>query len=663
MVVEIELLGRFAVRDKLGNPVEGLGRKATSLICLLAASEALKVTREKASGLVWSDRGEEQARASLRQELAQIRRLCGPDMIAADKQSIWLVADKNLIDLQQFKAALRENTTPALETAMSFYRGSLLDGHHSKSDSFEDWIEGERRTLDNDAFDAMIRLARTNLEGAQYGIARRWAEQASKLDPLSETCTFIILEALSYVGDRAAALAKYREWRKLLQTELGVEPADATKTLVQSLEADHQKTSALPANSVPARTFALDDLFQGRAAVAVLPFRCNDQTPDDVFFADGVTEDVVNGLAVWRWFPVVGRYSTNHYRTGNEKQHTIVQETGARYIIDGSVRRSGKRLRVTAELCDARSGQLLWSRRFEASGDDIFQIQDNISDEIARRVEPEIRRAESKRLYRRKPSDLSIWELLHKARVTKFQNGHAYGSQEDNVIAMAMYRDVFARDPSSSDAVSGIATCHWHDAINSWSSDPATSGASAMRRAQEAVALDDTNYAALATVSAIQTFGQHDIPAAEITARKSLNMNPSDILTRHYLVCSLEFGGKFDEAVEQCKYMMELDPHAPAMSVLCGDLSTCLLLGGNPIEAVQYSRKSMLSDPSYARGRQRLIAALVAAGELSEAKHEYEILMKSMPAFNLDYVRRTYPFSDKKHLAAYSQYFAEVGAS
>lgn len=663
MALRIDLFGSFSATDSEGELIEGFGRKSMSLICVLALANGLKATREKAAGLIWSDRSEDQARASLRQELAQMRRLCGADAVTADKQSIWLVPEQVSIDVLDFRAALNEDTSGTLETAVTLYKGALLDGHQSKSEGFEDWIEAERRILDNDAFDAMVRLAQSKLEEGAYSLARKWADQASAIDPLSETCTYIAMEALAYSGDRAAALAKYRYWKELLKAELGIEPAEATKSLGEQLTNGGVSSPVSVAAQIPARAKALDHLFEGRAAVAVLPFRYSGQSPEDIFFADGITEDVVNGLAVWRWFPVIGRYSTNHYRNTNEPQKNIVQETGARYLIDGSVRRSGKKLRITAELCNAETGQLLWSRRFEGSGEDVFQIQDDISDEIARRVEPEIRRAESKRLYRQKPSELSVWELLHKARVTKFQNGHAYGAQEDNVAAFAMYREVLARDPRSSDAVSGIATCHWHDAINSWSADPASSGAKAMQRAQEAVALDSSNYSALATVSAIQTFGQHDIHAAEITARKSLDMNPSDILTRHYLVCSLEFGGKFDEAVEQCKYMMELDPHAPSLSVLCGDLSTCLLLSGNAVEAVEYSRKSMLADPNYSRGRQRLIAALVAAGELSEAEHEYAILKKAMPAFNLDYVKRTYPFVKEKHLAAYTQYFAEVGVT
>lgn len=392
-----------------------------------------------------------------------------------------------------------------------------------------------------------------------------------------------------------------------------------------------------------------------------MPFRCLSDTKSDVYFADGITEDVVNGLAVWRWFPVIGRYTSGQSGDDSATIQSVSRESGARYVIGGSLRRSGSRYRVTTELSDAGTGQQLWSQQFDGSADDIFEIQDRISDEVARRVEPEIRRAESQRLYRKKPSELNIWETLHKARVIKFSNGHAYGSPEDNVTAMAMYRDALARDPHSSDAVSGIATCHWHNAINSWSDDPAKSGEAAMRRARQAVGIDDANYTALGTVSIIQTFGQHDISAAEITARKSIDMNPSDILTRHYLVCSLEFGGKFDEAVEQCKTMIALDPCAPSLSVLQGDLSTCLLLGGNAKEAVEHSYKSMAADPSYARGRQRLIAALVAAGDMKAAMHEYAILQKDMPGFSLDYVKRTYPFVHDKHLQAYSSYFAAVG--
>lgn len=661
-MINIQLFGGFRALLDDGQPLRTLGRKSECLICLMALSDDLEVTREKAAGIIWSDRAEEQARASLRQELSQLRRTIGNDAVVATKRSIRLVAEHLSVDVLKFREKAVIDSADTLETAAALYTGPLMAGHDPKSEGFEDWIEAERRTLENEALGATIRLAQHHMEAGQSDQAVKWAEHAIRIDPLREVSHRLAIEALAASGDRTAALAKSAEFTALLHAELGVNPTEGMQALNQSIVAGDGVATTQPA-AAKAPASLLKDLFKGRAAVAVMPFRCLSDIKSDEYFADGITEDVANGLAVWRWFPVIGRYTSGHASGAVPSVESVSRESGARYIIGGSVRRSGPRYRVTTELSDTGTGQQLWSQQFDGSAEDIFEIQDRISDEIARRVEPEIRQAESKRLYRKKPSELNVWEMLHKARVTKYRDGHAYGSREDNVTAMAMFRDALARDPNSSDAVNGIATCHWHNAINSWSDDPASSGSSAMRRAQEALALDDSNYTALGTVSIIQTFGQHDIPAAEITARKSLEMNPSDILTRHYLVCSLEFGGKFDEAVEQCHTMIALDPRAPALSVLQGDLSTCLLLGGNAREAVDYSRKSMESDPGYSRGRQRLIAALVAAGDMKDARHEYEILKKDMPGFNLDYVQRTYPFVHDEHLQAYSNYFAAVGVS
>ena len=657
-MIHFQLSGGFRALLDDGQPLRTLGRKSECLICLLALSDGLEVTREKAAGIIWSDRADEQARASLRQELSQLRRILGDGAIAATKRSIRLQPEHLSVDVLKFREQAVIDTAETLEAAATLYTGPLMAGHAPKSEGFEDWVEAERRSLENEALGATIRLAQHHMNAGRSAQAVKWAEHAIRIDPLREVSHRLAIEALAASGDRTAALAKSAEFAALMHAELGVNSSEAMQALNQSLISGD--LAAAPAKA-KAPASPLGGLFQGRAAVAVMPFRCLSDAKSDVFFADGITEDVVNGLAVWRWFPVIGRYTSGHSSGAPSSVEKVSRDSGARYIIGSSVRRSGPRYRVTTELSDAGTGQQLWSQQFDGSADDIFEIQDRISDEIARRVEPEIRHAESKRLYRKKPSELTVWEMLHQARVIKFKSGHAFGTAEDNVTAMAMFHDALVRDPNSSDAVSGISTCHWHNAINSWSGDPAKSGESAMRRAKQAVALDRTNYNALGTVSIIQTFGQHDSPAAEITARKSLDMNPSDIVNRHYLVCSLEFGGKFDEAVEQCKYMMALDPRAPGLSVLCGDLSTCLLLGGNAREAVDYSRKSMEADPGYARGRQRLIAALVAAGDMKEAQHEYAILQKAMPAFNLDYVKRTYPFVHDEHLQAYSKYFAAVG--
>ncbi|MFV2035732.1 MAG: BTAD domain-containing putative transcriptional regulator, partial [Halocynthiibacter sp.] len=478
-MIKFQLFGGFRATTDDGQPMRALGRKSECLICMLALGDDMEVTRESAAGIIWSDRGEEQSRASLRQELSQFRRVLGGEAIIASKRSIRLDPEKVHVDVLDFRANAVVDTIRSLEIAATLYTGPLMAGHDSKSEAFEDWVEAQRRTLENEALGATIRLAQHHMNSGQAEDAAKWAEHAIRIDPLREVSHRLAIEALAASGDRTAALAKSAEYAALLHAELGVAPTEGMLALNRELisgVSDIPQTATAKSPASP-----LSGAFNGRAAVAVLPFRCLSDTKSDVYFADGITEDVANGLAVWRWFPVIGRYTSGQSGNTNATIQSVSRESGARYVIGGSLRRSGSRYRVTSELSDAGTGQQLWSQQFDGSADDIFEIQDRISDEIARRVEPEIRRAESKRLYRKKPSELNVWEMLHKARVLKFRNGHAYGAPEDNVTAMALFREALAQDPNSSDAVSGIATCHWHNTINSWSNDPAKSGEAAMR--------------------------------------------------------------------------------------------------------------------------------------------------------------------------------------
>ena len=436
-MIHFQLLGGFRALLDDGQPLRALGRKSECLICLLALSDGLEVTREKAAGIIWSDRGEEQARASLRQELSQIRRVLGSDAITATKRSIRLEPDYVSVDVLKFRANSVVDTTKNLAVAATLYCGPLMAGHDPKSEGFEDWVEAERRTLENEALGATIRLAQHQLNAGDNEQAVKWAEHAIRIDPLREVGHRLAIEALAASGDRTAALAKSADFAALLQAELGVKPTGAMQALNQSLVTGDIAAATVPATAkAPASPLA--GLFNGRAAIAVMPFRCLSEAKSDMYFADGITEDVVNGLAVWRWFPVIGRYTSGHASNGAVTIETVARESGARYIICGSVRRSGPRYRVTTELSDAGTGQQLWSQQFDGQADDIFEIQDRISDDIARRIEPEIRRAESKRLYRKKPSELTVWEMLHKARVIKFKSGHAFGTKDDNIWGLCI---------------------------------------------------------------------------------------------------------------------------------------------------------------------------------------------------------------------------------
>lgn len=232
-----QLLNGFRATGKDGQQVRALARKSECLICLLSLSDGMEATREKAAGVIWSDRSEEQARASLRQELSQVRRILGPDAITANKRSIRLEPDQVRVDVLEFRAQAVIDTIDQLEGAATLYTGPLMAGHDPKSEGFEDWIEGERRSLENEALGATIRLAQHHMEAGNAGSAVKWAEQAIRIDPLREVSHRLAIEALAAAGDRTAALAKSAEFAGLLHAELGVAPTEGLLALNQKLVA------------------------------------------------------------------------------------------------------------------------------------------------------------------------------------------------------------------------------------------------------------------------------------------------------------------------------------------------------------------------------------------------------------------------------------------
>ena len=145
-------------------------------------------------------------------------------------------------------------------------------------------------------------------------------------------------------------------------------------------------------------------------AIAVLPFTNMGGDPEQEYFADGISEDIITNLSLWRTFPVISRNSSFTYRGQSHNLKQVAQELGARYIVEGSVRKGGNRVRITAQLIDTDEDHHLWSERWDRTLEDIFDVQDEVSEAIARRVAPSVTGHEQKRLTRKRPENLSAWE-------------------------------------------------------------------------------------------------------------------------------------------------------------------------------------------------------------------------------------------------------------
>jgi len=224
------------------------------------------------------------------------------------------------------------------------------------------------------------------------------------------------------------------------------------------------EVSALPKTSAEDQGSTSNQVLDEKPpAIAVLPFTNMGGDPEQEYFADGITEDIITNLSLWRTFPVISRNSSFTFRGQSHNLKQVAQELGARYIVEGSVRKGGNRVRITAQLIDADEDHHLWSEKWDRTLDDIFDVQDEVSEAIARRVAPSVTGHEQNRLTRKRPENLSAWEEYLQG--LRCFNERQRTDHEDHGLTQA--RQHFERaielDPTLTTAASSSATPRWRD--------------------------------------------------------------------------------------------------------------------------------------------------------------------------------------------------------
>jgi len=192
--------------------------------------------------------------------------------------------------------------------------------------------------------------------------------------------------------------------------------------------------------------------FSGRPAIAVLPFDNLSGDPEQEYFADGLAEDILTRLAMQRWFPVIARNSSFTFRGRAVDVKDVGRALGARYVLEGSVRKAGNRLRVTGQLIDATTGHHLWAEKYDRVLEDLFAIQDELTDGIVGALEAAVGRAEIERAHRKPPASLNAWDLFRRGQWHQWRL-----TREDFAAALPLYRRALQLDASLAQAHSAIA--------------------------------------------------------------------------------------------------------------------------------------------------------------------------------------------------------------
>ncbi len=364
-----------------------------------------------------------------------------------------------------------------------------------------------------------------------------------------------------------------------------------------------------------------------RASVAVLPFVNLSGNPRDDYFVDGLSEDIINGLAAWRSFPVIARNSSFAYKGKSPDVRAVARDLGARYVLEGSLRLDDGRVRVNVQFVDAARGRPLWAESFDREAGDVFALQDEIGQHIAATIAPEVERAERERVTASRPTDMTAWHYCLKGRALMDSFTAA-----DNAEARAMFERAIALDPGYGGGHVGLAYTYHREIWFETAPDRARAIAALLKAARRAVSLDQMN----AEAHCILGFGliwDRQFHLAIAAGEEAVHLNPSNALAHAQLGIARSFAGRPGEGIASLERSLRLNPQDPRIHFVITMLARAHLNARSPEAAARWSEAAVQRRADYALGHLVGAAALGHLGRGTEARAALAACERLDPGF------------------------------
>lgn len=550
----LKLLGEFEARDSTGRLLTIGARKNRALLAALALAPANSLPRDRIARLLWSDRAGEQARSSLRQALASLRKdvaATGASPIVVTESRVKLDPDLTDIDAVVFQRLAGSADIEALRAAMDFYRGELLSDIEIRDSAFEDWVGSERRRLSDLATHVLEKLWAREAGGARIDIAKRLVA----FDPLRESGHRKLMHAYAEAGEKALALRQYENCREMLRAEFDVAPGEETDALRQSVQSDMLERAEIHLNGAQ-RAVVEGMRAEGKPSVAVLPFDVMTEDVELNAFSDGLTEDIITGLSRIKAIQVVARNTMFTYKGRPVDIRGLGRELGARYILEGSVRKSGTRMRISAQLIEAASANHIWAGRIDRAGSDVFELQDDITSSIVASVQTQLILSEgrvasngrtesaARLLARSWQQFLNLTEQSLASSKLLAERAQSLGGEDGmahRMLAVSMYHQVYM----------GFAP--WVDAALDYIATHA-------RLSIEAEDADEYSHWAMECAHLLRK--EH--AAAMASLRRALDINPHCSLAHGSIGTVLAWAGESDSAIKSNALALRINPDDPS---------------------------------------------------------------------------------------------------
>ncbi|MGH7076312.1 MAG: adenylate/guanylate cyclase domain-containing protein [Stellaceae bacterium] len=412
--------------------------------------------------------------------------------------------------------------------------------------------------------------------------------------------------------------------------KLGVEFQDSGEQELKNIARPVRVYQLRPDGKAAAKASTSGPILPDKPSIAVLAFQNMSGDIEQEFFADGIAEDIVTALSRSHWLFVIARNSSFTYKGKSVDVRQVGRELGVRYVLEGSVRKAGNRVRITAQLIDASGGHHVWADRYDRALEDIFAVQDEITQSIIGAIAPGIVTAEVQRTQGRDAAELGQWERVMRAHwhIRRF-------TREDCLEAIRLIQEVLQRDPHNASALSDLAL-NWHyGGFFGWTVEPLPVAMEQMgEAARRAVAADDRDAAAHASFGIYELFSnRHD--EAVGCLKRAIELDPNSSFARGYLGTAYSFGGEPDQGIAALEEAIRLSPRDYLMVVWHTAGAWANLAAARDAAAVACARHAIDANDHFPDAHCTLASALAHLGRMGEARAALDTFTRLLPGVTL----------------------------
>jgi TolB-like protein/class 3 adenylate cyclase/Flp pilus assembly protein TadD len=392
-----------------------------------------------------------------------------------------------------------------------------------------------------------------------------------------------------------------------------------------------------------------------KPSIAVLPFQDMSAERDQEYFADGIAEDIITGLSKHNGFFVIARNSSFTYKGRPVDVKQVAAELGVRYVLEGSVRKGGSRVRITGQLIDAATGAHVWAERYDREIDDLFAVQDEITDSIVGVVAPELIGAEMQRARRQDPASMDAWDCVMRAGWHAWRLTAADGAQARTFAAQAI-----ALDPGIARARVVHAMCDVWDVLFGRSTDPARSLGEADAMARQAVDLDPRDAEAQTVLGMVALFLRR-FDESQRRLETALALNPNLAFAHMLGGGYYALAGESQIARQTLQTALRLSPRDPANHWVFAFLGLAAFAAGDDDGAAEWARQAIHLYPAFPVAHRLLAASLSALGQADKAKAALAGLLAVAPGATIANTRAGVPWKQPEVMGRYLDALRRAG--